>query len=185
VTSLGVGPTIPIPRRAVVVLVGAAGAGKSTFARGHFAADEILSSDDLRGAIRGDPADQSATKMAFAILHRELVKRLAAGRSAVIDATNLSVGARAAVVRRARLAAAPLVAIVLVPPRADVHHRNAGRQGGIVPPAVVDRQLDAAVLLGTDSSAIAARLAAEGFDAVHVLTSVEAIEGATILRTSG
>ena len=88
---------VPVP--GVVVLVGGAGAGKSTLAAATFATDEILSSDDLRAAVRGDPTDQSATRVAFGILHRDLIRRLAAGRLVVVDATNLTESARAAVLR--------------------------------------------------------------------------------------
>ncbi|HEY8987503.1 MAG TPA: AAA family ATPase, partial [Candidatus Limnocylindrales bacterium] len=71
----------------LVVLIGAAGAGKTTVARRLFAPDELLSSDELRAAVSGDAADQRATRPAFAILHRELGNRLAAGRLIVVDAT--------------------------------------------------------------------------------------------------
>src|SRR4029077_13173192 len=122
---------VPVP--GVVVLVGAAGAGKSTLAAATFATDEILSSDDLRAAVRGDPTDQSATRVAFGILHRDLIRRLAAGRLVVGDATHLTEAARAAVLRRASIAGAPAVALVLLPPAASVHARNRRRAGRSVP----------------------------------------------------
>ncbi len=53
-----------------VVLVGAAGAGKSTLAARLFATDEIVSSDALRAVISGDEADQRVSGVAFRILHR-------------------------------------------------------------------------------------------------------------------
>ncbi|MDQ3128933.1 MAG: AAA family ATPase, partial [Chloroflexota bacterium] len=78
----------------LVVLIGAAGAGKSTLAARLFAPADILSSDALRAAIGGDAADQRATRPAFAILHREARRRLAEGRLVVVDATNVEMSAR-------------------------------------------------------------------------------------------
>ena len=98
---------IAIPDPSLVVLVGAAGSGKSTFAARHFAPDEVLSSDAFRALLSGDEADQRATKTAFSILHREVVRRLAAGRLVVVDATNVEHHARRALVERARAAACP------------------------------------------------------------------------------
>jgi predicted kinase len=167
---------VPVP--GVVVLVGAAGAGKSTLAAATFAPDEILSSDDLRAAVRGDPTDQSATRVAFGILHRELIRRLAAGRLVVVDATNLTESARAAILRRASIAGATAVALVLLPPADSVHARNRRRAGRAVPADVVDRQLSAAATLGGDEAAIRTRLRREGFAAVHVWLGAEAEDAA-------
>ena len=52
---------IRIPNSALVLLIGASGSGKSTFASRHFDAPTVISSDQLRGAFAGDEADQHAT----------------------------------------------------------------------------------------------------------------------------
>src|SRR5205814_1688740 len=59
---------IPLPEFSLVLLVGASGSGKSTFAAKHFKPTEVLSSDWCRAAVSDDPNDQGATKDAFELL---------------------------------------------------------------------------------------------------------------------
>jgi protein phosphatase len=132
---------LEIPDPSVVILVGAAGAGKSTFAARHFPQGAVLSSDAMREAISGDAADQSATRPAFEALHRALEQRLAAGCLTVVDATNLTPAARQTVRTIAARHRTPVIVIVLDYPGAIVHARNAARQGRQVPDAVVSRHL--------------------------------------------
>jgi protein phosphatase len=173
---------IAIPDPSLVVLAGAAGSGKSTFARRHFAADEVLSSDAFRGLVAGDPFDQAATAPAFAALHRELARRLHAGRLTVVDATNVSPRARRALLARAAAARVPAIAIVLDLPPEVVLARNAARPGrAAVPEDAVRAQLDAlATTLRPDAGGRPAGLA--GFDAVHVLTTPGDVDRAALLR---
>jgi predicted kinase len=163
----------------LVLLVGAAGSGKSTLARRLFEPSEIVSSDALRAAVAGDEADQTATRTAFALLHREVERRLAAGRLTAVDATNVRADHRRALSTRARRAGIATAAVVLDLPPALVHARNAGR-ARTVPPDVVDRQL------GWLRATLAERqLLAEGFDAVVVLRDVEEIDGLRLVRSAG
>jgi protein phosphatase len=134
-------PDIRLPHPCLVVLVGPAGSGKSTLAARLFASGTVLSSDALREAVSGDPADQSATRTAFAILHRRLDERLAAGRTTAVDATSVTPFARRALLRLAATRGVPAVAIVL-----DLHPdlvlaRNGGRPGRVVPEPAVRRQM--------------------------------------------
>ena len=153
---------IELPEPCLVVLVGAAGAGKSTLAARLFARDEVLSSDAQRALLTGDEADQAVTKTAFAILHRQLARRMAAGRTTVVDATNVTSFARRSLVRRATAAGVPSVAIVLDLAPELVMARNATRLGRIVPEAAVRRQLaDLARSLRRGD------LESDGFAAVH------------------
>ena len=136
-------PIVEIVTRdpSLVVLIGAAGSGKSTFAARHFETWEILSSDRFRAMISGDEADQAASAPAFARLHGELVKRLESDRMTVVDATNLEPWARRALLVRAKTAGVPATAIVLDLPVETVLARNAARQSRVVDEAVVRRHL--------------------------------------------
>ena len=173
---------IEVPVPGLVVLVGAAGAGKTTLATRLFARSEVLSSDALRAAVGGDEADQRATRPAFRILHREVRERLAAGRLVVVDATNVEAAARSALRHLAVAAAVPTIVIVIHLPPAEIHSRNAARAGRVVPPHVVDRHLARLHGLGASPETIAARLHAEGFATVHVLSSAAEIDAAAVRR---
>src|ERR671932_2722642 len=104
--------TIKIPELALVVLIGASGSGKSTFARAHFKPTEVLSSDFCRALVADDENDQSATEEAFEVLHFILARRLARGRLTVVDATNVQPRARQPLLHLARRFDVPPVAIV-------------------------------------------------------------------------
>ena len=158
----------------LVVLVGAAGAGKTTLAARLFRPDSVLSSDVLRGVVSGDEGDQSATRTAFSILHRELSRRLAAGRTTVVDATNVTAHARRSLVRRAATVGVPAIAIVLDLKPALVLARNATRDGRIVPTEAVRHQLRELV------HSMRRGLDDEGFAAVHVLRAAEDVDALEI-----
>jgi protein phosphatase len=168
---------IQLPEPCLVVLVGAAGAGKSTLAARSFAPADVLSSDALRELVSGDPADQTVTKVAFSILHRELDRRLAAGRTTVVDATNVTGAARRSLTRRAARHRIPAIAIVLDLDATLVQARNATRPDRIVPSEAVAHQLAAlARTMRRDE------FEAEGFAAVHVVRTAAELEELAVLR---
>ena len=168
--------TILVPDPSLVLLVGAAGAGKTTFAARHFAPGEVLSSDAFRALVSGDEGDQSVSKVAFRILHRELERRLADRRLTVVDATNVAPGSRRQLILRARAAGIPVVALVLAPPRAVVLARNAARA----------RRVDEEVVRGqherVERTAADGILTGEGCAAVCVFREPDAIDAVTIAR---
>jgi predicted kinase len=172
-------PEIVLAEPSLVVLVGAAGAGKSTFAARHFAPDEVLSSDAYRRIVSGDEANQAATKAAFVVLHDALERRLANGRTAVVDATSIEPAARRALLARAAASGIPASAFVLDLPAATVIARNAARPARVVDLAVVRRQLDRlrASLDGPDPL-----LWREGFAQVVVLRDADEVDTLTIRR---
>jgi predicted kinase len=170
---------IELPEPCLVVLVGAAGAGKSTLAARLFTPDRVLSSDAHRALLAGDEADQAVTRTAFAILHRQLARRMAEGRTTVVDATSVTSFARRSLVRRAAAHDVPAVAIVLDLPPALVLARNATRPGRIVPEAAVRRQLaDLARSLRRGD------LDGDGFAAVHRLRTAEELDSVALATAS-
>jgi protein phosphatase len=166
----------------LVVLVGAAGAGKSTFAARHFRPDEILSSDRYRAIVSGEEANQAATKAAFAALHAVLERRLANGLLAVVDATSIEPSARRALVARATAAGLPASAIVLDLPAPTVVARNAARPARVVDMAVVQRQLGRlrVALDGPDPP-----IGRDGFTAIVVLRDPVEVDRVTVRRVPG
>jgi len=166
---------IGIPELSLVALVGTSGSGKSTFAARHFGPYEVVSSDYCRGLVSDDENDQSATKDAFELLGAIVGKRLARGRLTVVDATNVGREGRKQIVDLAREHDVLPVAIVLDVPVAVAVERNASRPDRDFGAHVVKRQHDQLrrSLRGLER---------EGFRTVHVLSGVEAIDGAQIVR---
>jgi protein phosphatase len=132
--------SLAIPRDALVLLIGVAASGKSTFAARHFLTTEVLSSDALRAMITDDPHAQGATDDAFDLLHRLLAMRLRRGRRTVVDATNVEGWARAELLAVARRHRRPTVAIVLDLPLEVAMQRNLARPEPRPPNAALRRQ---------------------------------------------
>jgi len=169
---------LDLPSGALVVLIGAAGSGKSTLAARLFSSAEVLASDDYRAAVSGDAADQSATDEAFARLHADLERRMAAGELAVVDATNVQGWARRRLLGAAASHRRPTVALVLALPLEISLARNAARKDRRVPPSAVrrqDRYLRASL----------PKLGEDGYDAVVVLTNPSEVERLELRRIPG
>jgi protein phosphatase len=167
---------LSVPELSLVVLVGVTGSGKSTFARAHFKATEVISSDFCRGLVADDENDQSATAEAFDVLHYIAGKRLAAGRLTVIDATNVQPHARQSLVELARAHDVVPVAIVLDLPQTTCETRNASRPDRDFGPQVIRRQ-------HADLRRSVKGLRREGFRTIHVLRTEAEIAQASIGRT--
>ena len=171
--------TILVPDPSLVLLVGAAGAGKTTFAARHFAPDEVLSSDAYRALVSGDEANQKVSRVAFSILHRDLERRLLAGQLTVVDATNVDARNRRELIRRADTAGLPVVALVLDLPPAIVLARNSTRS------RKVDEEVIRWQLERVRTTAAEGVLAGEGCAIVWIGRTPEAIDGVLIRRVPG
>ncbi|MGW6568855.1 polynucleotide kinase-phosphatase [Streptomyces sp. NPDC054975] len=174
-TTTGVTRTLPVTDLSLVVLVGASGSGKSTFARRHFKPTEVISSDFCRGLVADDENDQSASKDAFDVLHYIAGKRLEAGRLTVVDATNVQQEARRQLVQLARQHDVLPIAIVLDLPEEVCQSRNAARPDRAdMPRHVIQRHR-------RELRRSLRGLEREGFRKVHVLRSVEEVEAAQVV----
>ncbi|MBW3618586.1 MAG: polynucleotide kinase-phosphatase, partial [Proteobacteria bacterium] len=164
-----------IPDFALVVLIGASGSGKSTFAAKHFLPTEVISSDRCRALVGDDEADQAVTADAFELVRAIAEKRLKNRRLAVIDATNVRAPDRKAWVELARKWHALPIAVV-VDPGADVCvERNSTRPDRPFGAQVVHRMV-------TEVRKGLGRLQGEGFRQVWKLSSPEAIDSAEVVR---
>ena len=74
-----------MPDPGLVVLVGAAGTGKSTWAQRWFPPNAVVSSDAMRAVVGHDEHDQRASKDAFDILERIAGARLKRGLATIVD----------------------------------------------------------------------------------------------------
>ncbi|WP_372345339.1 polynucleotide kinase-phosphatase [Streptomyces sp. KL116D] len=168
--------TLPVTDLALVVLIGASGSGKSTFARAHFKPTEVISSDFCRGLVADDENDQSASGDAFDVLHYIAGKRLEAGRLTVVDATNVQQESRRQLVELARKHDVLPIAIVLDVPEDECARRNAQRTDRAdMPRRVITRHT-------RELRRSLRHLEREGFRKVHVLRGAEEVASAGIVR---
>ncbi|MER5556449.1 polynucleotide kinase-phosphatase [Streptomyces sp. NPDC002793] len=171
----GTSRTLPVTDLSLVVLIGASGSGKSTFARKHFKPTEIVSSDFCRGLVADDENDQSASRDAFDVLHYIAGKRLAAGRLTVVDATNVQAESRKQLVQLAREHDVLPIAIVLDLPEELCQARNATRPDrASMPRHVVQRHR-------RELRRSLRGLEREGFRKVHVLRTEEEADSAEVV----
>ena len=170
------GRVVDVPELSLVVLIGASGAGKSTFAGTHFVPTEVISSDFCRGLVADNENDQSASKDAFDVLHYIAGKRLAAGRLTVIDATNVQQESRKHLLNPAREHDVLPVAIVLDVPEQVCVGRNVTRPERQFGAHVIRRQRDQ-LRRGLRG------LEREGFRRVHILRSEAEVSSVLVTRT--
>lgn len=102
-----------------VIMVGLPGAGKSTYARRRYAAHEYVSNDACPPSARDKQARQTIAVRAA----------LSAGRSVVVDNTNVTPAERAAIVTVARECGVRVVAVYVEATTREAVARNEQRTG--------------------------------------------------------
>ncbi|MGH3348937.1 MAG: LLM class flavin-dependent oxidoreductase, partial [Nocardioides sp.] len=150
-----------LPDPALVVLVGASGSGKSTWATERYRSEEVVSSDALRGVVGSGPHDLDASTEAFALLETIVAARLGRGLTTVVDTLGTDPERRRGWRAVAAAAGLPAVLVVLDTPEAECRRRNAAR----------DRPVPAPVLAGQLRTVrdLRSELDAEAWDlVVHV-----------------
>ena len=175
--AAGTLPGGPLPSPALVVLLGPSGAGKTTWARASFAANEVVSSDALRAVVGSGEGDLDASADAFAVLDAILAARLRRGLTTVLDTLGLDPVRRREAVAAGRAAGLPVVAVRFTTALEVCRRRNRERP----------RPVPAPVLKGQFGRAAAADLDADGFDLVLAVDGADAaaVGGALTVADTG
>ena len=168
--------SIETPELGLVVLCGASGAGKSTFARRHFTDTEIVSSDQCRALVGDDETDQSVTAAAFELLHTIVGKRLELGRLTVVDATNVKSEDRKSLLEIARRTDVLATAIVFDLPLDLCLERNSSRPDRRTPEHAIKRQ-------HASLRRSRKQLRKERFTRVYTLGSAAELDSIEVIRT--
>ncbi|MFJ3728524.1 AAA family ATPase [Streptomyces sp. NPDC090045] len=165
--ALPVDTTIPDP--SLVCLIGAAGSGKSTWAR-TWPDTQVLELDKFRALVSDDAGCQEATGDAVLALQAVLEARLARRKMTVIDATNCEQAVRANLIETARRHGVPTVALVVPTPASVCVERQEGR------PA--NRRVPEQAVLAQHAAMVDAwpGLPGEGFDHVVVAENIYRLE---------
>jgi protein phosphatase len=150
-----------IPRNTLIVLCGAAGSGKSTWAAQRFLPTQVVSSDECRALVFDDPTNQSVSAHAFDLMHLIIEKRLMLGRLTVADATNLKREHRKTLIQIAKRFNFNTAVIVFNVPIEICLERNGSRKRKVPQEALMDQQ----TLLKTTLRSIEK----EGFNYLKVL----------------
>ncbi|HZC73502.1 MAG TPA: LLM class flavin-dependent oxidoreductase [Jatrophihabitans sp.] len=158
--------TLPDP--ALVVLVGASGSGKSTWAQARYRSQEIVASDELRGIVGSGRHDLDASTDAFALLDAIVAARIRRGLTCVVDTLGLEPERRRGYLALAREHGLRAVAVVFDVAPALARERN-NRRDRPVPAPTLRAQLGRIAQVGTE-------IEAEGWDVVEVVRGGAPIE---------
>jgi predicted kinase len=137
-----------------IILIGLPGSGKSTFSRQRFPAHTHISKDSFPRHARDKQARQDAAIRAA----------LGAGRSIVVDNTNVTAADRAAVILIAREFAARVIGYYVDSTTRDAVARNERREGRAKVPKVA---------IFTSAKKLVPPALSEGFDELHSVRARE------------
>lgn len=120
-------------------MIGPVASGKSSWAAEHFASNQIISSDALRGVVGETEHDLRASADAFAVLDDIVARRVRRRLTTVIDTLGFDPAPRAMWRQLAHEAAMPCICVVFDTAPAECRRRNAARPVS-VPADVIAKQ---------------------------------------------
>jgi alkanesulfonate monooxygenase SsuD/methylene tetrahydromethanopterin reductase-like flavin-dependent oxidoreductase (luciferase family)/predicted kinase len=139
----------PLPDPAVVVLAGAAGSGKSTWAAERYRTSEIVSSDALRAIVGSGPADLDASVDAFGLLDTIVSARVSRSLTTVIDTLGLDHPRRLGYLQLARSAGLPAVLVIMNTSPRLCRERNRLRDRPVPAPILAEQLRKIKSMVGT------------------------------------
>lgn len=142
----------------LTVLVGLPGSGKSTWADENAGKGVIISTDQIRGEINGDPADQSNGNEVWRLAFNRTRYWLHLGYNVIFDATNCGRANRRNVLHELKDHAREVYAIFFNTSKAECKRRNAARER-VVPDEVIERMAER----------LSVPTKEEGFDRVFII----------------
>ena len=160
-------PTLRLPQRCLVVLVGPPASGKTMWADAEFPAGAVVSTDRLRGMVGESEDDQAAGADAFDVLDLVVQRRLRRGLVTVVDSLALNDERRRGYIATAAEHGVPCFAVGFDTPARVCRERNKQR-GRPIPERVVNNFLK-------KWNEVRDTLANEGFDAVFAPGRVQLV----------
>lgn len=139
----------PLPTPSLVVLVGPPASGKSRWAAENFTAQQVVSTDALRGVVGEHELDLAATDDAFEMLDRIVDLRLGRRLTTVIDTTGLDPSRRSGYLASARQHGVHAVAVRFTTSAAECRRRNRERAHP-VPVKALDAMIKSARAIDLD-----------------------------------
>ncbi|MFD6281712.1 AAA family ATPase [Streptomyces sp. NPDC060209] len=155
-------PDTVFPSPVLIVLLGAAGSGKSTTAA-TWPPESVLELDTFRELISDDPLDPDAIDEAVHALGTVVERRLARRQTTVVDIDHTEAAMRAKLLGLAERYDVPAVALIMTTPLRLCLDRNALRPAYLQLPVDVVREQYCQTLDATPG------LRAEGFDHIEAL----------------
>lgn len=153
---------ISLPATTLLVLCGAPGCGKSTFASRFFRDTQVVSSDECRLLVSDSETNIAASGEAFKLFYYTIERRLSLGRFTVADSTAVTRWARSRLLGIGRKYGFNVAVLIFDIPEDVCMRRNKGRNRRVILPVIARMRKMIRHTLEVVSD--------EGFDRVHVLT---------------